>query len=150
MARFDPSSLFQLFILKGTSPLANHHHAFLQAPLTLQIYCSLRIDFLIIQNSNCCIMSDCHNGGKKAAKDCCVHWCVLVCSLSMWNTKIWIDYTTPMSFDFTVDFVKPRQLIWLSFRTTSRTSVHMLTMYDVWNFCFITLDIFKKRKRNQH
>jgi len=75
MARLDPSSPFQLFILKGTSPLADHHHAFLLTQLTLQIYCSLRIDFLIIQNSNCCIMSDSHNGGKKAAKDCCVHWC---------------------------------------------------------------------------
>lgn len=66
-------AFFSCSFLKGTSPLADHHHAFLQTPLTLQIYCSLRIDaknvgFLIIQNSNCCIMSDCHNGGKKAAK----------------------------------------------------------------------------------
>lgn len=73
----------------------------------------------------------------------------------MWNTKIWIDYTTPMSFDFTVDFVKPRQLIctksepctwtWLSFRTTTRTSVRTFVLL-LWTFLRKEKGINTKKK----
>ncbi len=151
-------------VLKGTSNFYRlHHHAFLQMPLTLQIYCSLRIvtknvGFLIIQNSNCCIMSDCHNGGKKAAKTV-VFTDVLVCRTVHVRNKDLDRLYYPVSFHSRLckakwgwDSLYAQKLNRAhGIRCLLEQWEHMLTMYDVWNCSVLLLRTFsRKEKRYQH